>query len=423
MSEQDAALPPRRGDWWSQPRVVLPLAAVLMLLLAIVTPQPSSSGRLGDPRLSAHLAGSLGAKLLAETAERLGWQVVLDDTTRVPARLAGRTVRAVLAPRFEPTPAEAHAVLDAVRAGDGLLLVIEGRGALADSLGVATRSGDWIFRAPTSDVRTCGPTRDFVAPLWSDSRVHLLALAWRGAPPIDVVRFAPLGASEHAPRAREGQVRDAAAGIAFGRGRVVIVSDPDLLRNDVLRRCDWGADVAAVRMLEWLRAGGDEPRAVLAFDEFHQGFGPHPSTLGVTRDFLWRHPVGRSILAVVIAALLLLWARAPRALPPSDVDHIQRRDPLEQVDALAHAYEQVRGTRTVVATLLHGLRGRVERGGLSRSRSDDEFLAAVVERDPERSADVELVRHGLGHTISDRDLLAGSDALRRMEASLTTTLA
>lgn len=423
MSERDAALPPPRGDWWSQPRVVLPLAAVLMLLLAIVTPQTSSSGRLGDQRLSAHLAGSLGAKLLAETASRLGWRVVLDDATPAPARLTGTTVHAVLAPRVALTPEEAHVVLDAVRAGDGLLLVIERRSALADSLGVTTPSRDGIFRAGPLDVGTCQPGREFVAPLWSDEQVHLLPLAWRGVPPTDLVRFAPLGAAGREARAHDGRVGDAAVGMTLGGGRVVIVSDPDLLRNDVIRRCDWGADVAAVRMLEWLRAGGDEPRTVLAFDEFHQGFGPHPSMLGVTREFLWRHPVGRSILAVVIAALLLLWARAPRALPPSDIEHIQRRDPLEQVDALAHAYEQVRGTRTVVATLLHGLRGRVERGGLSRSRSDDDFLAAAVDRESTRSVDVELVRHALGHTISDRDLLAVSDALRRIEASLTTTLA
>ena len=37
----------------------------------------------------------------------------------------------------------------------------------------------------------------------------------------------------------------------------MVVADPDLLRNDVLRYCKWGVDVLTVRMLEWLRAGGE----------------------------------------------------------------------------------------------------------------------------------------------------------------------
>ena len=65
----------------------------------------------------------------------------------------------------------------------------------------------------------------------------------------------------------------------FGRGRVAIVSDPDQLRNDVLRECTWNAGVTAIRMLEWV----DPARTRrLVFDEYHQGYGPHasPRTFG-----------------------------------------------------------------------------------------------------------------------------------------------
>src|SRR5205085_1726490 len=71
--------PPRRADWWARPRVVLPIVAALVVLVALLTPQPDS-GRTGDQRLSSHLAGALGARLLYETADRLGWHVSQRDT-------------------------------------------------------------------------------------------------------------------------------------------------------------------------------------------------------------------------------------------------------------------------------------------------------------------------------------------------------
>jgi uncharacterized membrane protein len=74
--------------------------------------------------------------------------------------------------------------------------------------------------------------------------------------------------------------------LAAGRGRIVVIADPDLLRNDVLRHCDWGVDVLTVRMLEWLRASDGPPRTTLAFDEYHQGYGSRPSVFSVTGAFL-----------------------------------------------------------------------------------------------------------------------------------------
>jgi hypothetical protein len=114
---------------------------------------------------------------------------------------------------------------------------------------------------------------------------------------------------------------------------VVVVADPDMLRNDVLARCSWGADVIAMQMLEWLRAGGSQPRATLVFDEYHQGFGHRESLLHVVWSFLAGHPVGRALLALIAAALVWLLANGPRAIPPHDREVVERRDPLEQVDA------------------------------------------------------------------------------------------
>jgi hypothetical protein len=403
------------ADWWVRPRVVLPIIGVLVLLVALLTPQ-TNGGRTGDQRLSTHLTGALGARLLYETAGRLGWQVSQRDDQPGPASAAGTTIHAVLAPPIALSPEEAHAYLQAVRGGDALLLVLDERSPLADSLGVSHSTGGGVLDIASADTVGCPATSRLVPPLWLNGRPLLYSLRWTDR----AVTPRRLFATSHAELGAQGG--DAAAGFALGQGRVVVVSDPDLLRNDVLRRCDWGADVRVVRMLEWLRDGGPAPRSAIVFDEYHQGFGHRASVLDTTRRFLVEHPVGRTILQVALAALVLLLAVGPRALPPADVVRVERRDPLEQIDALAHAYEQVRATRTLAARLVHGVRSRVERGwSASRARPDGEFLADVEHEVPALAGDVALVRRALGETLPERSLPELGAALQRIEQSLSRT--
>ncbi len=403
------------GDWWARPKIVLPIVGAFVILLALLTPQ-QSTGRLGDQRLSAHLSGLLGARALAETAARLGFNVVRRDSVGSPAASGtrGHTIHAVLAPPVRLTGAEAHAYLEAVRAGDGLLLVFDGRNALSDSLGLWRTPGGILYRAPGDSV-ACR-RRDLRPTLWPDGKVHLYGLRWLRGAPVGHVVLAALQ-SDSGVVAHAGA---AAAGFAFGRGRVVVIPDPDLLRNDVLRRCEWGADVLAVGMLEWLRAGGGAPRRTLVFDEFHQGFGPQPSVVGTAARFLIDHPVGRGLLTFAIAGLVWLAAVAPRPLPPRDTGVVERRDPLEQVEALAHAYQQVGATRTIVTRLLHGLRERVHRGSATaRRHSDDTFLADVEASDPSLRGDIALIRRALREPVTPGELPDIGGALRRLEHSLS----
>lgn len=409
------------SDWWTRPRFVLPLVGALVVLLALLTPQPSL-GRTGDPRLSTHLAGSLGARAFAELAERFGFRVVRRDSAGAPVGGGrGRTIHAVLAPPMAITGPEAHAYLDAVRAGDAMLLVFDDRNALSDSLGLWRTPGGTLYRMPDDDSEC--HRRDLTPPFWPDGKVHLYGVRFLRGVPADVVTLAALQSTSAASIVSRDAL-DAAAGFAFGRGRIVAIADPDFLRNDVLRRCEWGADVLAMRVLEWLRAGGDEPRTSLLFDEFHHGYGRSPSARRTVARFLVAHPVGRGILALVAAGLLLLAASAPRPLPPRDAERVERRDPLEQVDALAHAYQQVGATRTITSRLLHGVRSRVDHGSpTARLRTDDAFLAAVEASAPSRDPDVAVIRRALREPVAARDLEDVGAALRRIEESLTTASA
>jgi hypothetical protein len=213
-------------------------------------------------------------------------------------------------------------------------------------------------------------------------------------------------------------------GFPLGRGRVVVLSDPDLLRNDVIRVCNWGADVAVVRMLEYLRTG-PVPRRLMIFDEYHQGFGAHPGTMRAIALYLSRTPSGHALGQVLLAGLVLLLALGPRALPPRDTERVERRSPLEHVSALASAYEQVGATRTAANRLLRGVRRRLERAtqnyGTHRAeQTDDAFLAAALRGDPSLEEDVALIRRSLSATLSQHDFEALGGALRRLETSLLT---
>ncbi|MEP7001341.1 MAG: DUF4350 domain-containing protein [bacterium] len=408
---------PRTREWWTRPAVMLPIVGAVAVMVALITPQ-ATSGRFGDARLSSHLAGSLGARVLHDMSVRLGWRAIRNDSLPAPVAPDGRTIHAVLAPTTPITTSEAHRYLDAVRGGDALLVVADQRNPLTDSLGVTHRKVGGIVSPYEPAKGECSHRLDMTPALWADGRVHLFGVRWLRNSQRAQIHFAPL-AYESVQSSDPG---DAAVGFSLGAGRVVVVGDPDMLRNDVLRHCAWGLDVIAVNMLEWLRAGGPTPRTTIAFDEYHQGFGSRTSVSSVTAEFLVDHPVGRALLGCVLAALVLLLAVSPRAVRPREITRIERRDPLEQVDALAHAYEQVRATRTITARLLRGLRWRVERGGAgARARADTDFLDAVVQRTPTLGTDVALVRRALGETIADRDLPEVGAALRRIEHTLTTT--
>lgn len=409
----------RKKEWWVQPGIVLPVLATILLVIVLLTPE-SAAGRFGDARLSSHFAGPLGARALKDVAMRFGWRVHMRDSTAVPTGAPGVTVHAVLTPALPVTPAQAHRYLEAVRQGDALLISLGDRNALSDSLGFRHTRSNGVLVTHPADSAGCGVRRrDFMPTLWPDGVPHLNSLApVRPQPPETVVlaevRPSRLAASQ--------ALRETAVGFPLGRGRVVVVADPDLLRNDVLRRCGWGADVIAMRTLEWLRAGGDQPRSTLEFDEFHQGFGPITSSTAVVRHFLGGHPVGRTILQFGLAALVLLLALAPRPIAPRRRPRTERRDPLEQADALAHAYQQVHATRTATQRLVHGARSRVERAGRRvRTDSDSDFLALAAAMDAERAADVALVQRALRAPAAGDTLPEIGAALRRIEVSLSTT--
>jgi hypothetical protein len=429
------ATPPHRPRRL-RPSVALPIIAGAVILVALLTPE-QTGGRSGDPRLSSRSTDSQGASVLYELAGRLGWRtsrrvvdtIPLGDTT---------SVLVLLDPPVALTAMETHEVLDRVRRGAGLLYVLGDFGAMADSLGFGLRrpgrpgpvltpellvGGAGRLVAP--DTASCPERGEGLLraglPFWPDGETFIRAIRWKGSPPAGAESLATVRTFT---RVSSNETSPAAVGFPLGRGRVAVAADPDLLRNDVLRVCRWGADVAAVRILEYLSVGapGGGRRERLVFDEYHQGYGEHPGTMrGIVR-YLGKTSSGHLILQLAGAGLVLLLAIGPRLLPPRASERIERRSPLEHVDALAQAYRAVGATRTATSRLVHGVRRRVEHslGSRSGAASDDAFLAWAEQRAPTRAEDVALVRQALAKPISRRELETVGQALRRLEVALTS---
>jgi hypothetical protein len=417
-----------------RPRIALSAIAVLIIIVALLTPE-ATGGRTGDARLSTRSTDPQGASVLYELARRLGWRV----SQRVADSIAlGDTasVHLVLDPPVPPSASETHQLLDRVRRGAALVFVA-GTGPLADSLGLGSRvprAGSVIGTAQilvgtsgplvVDDTMRCDRHAEGILsaglPFWPDKQTHILALRWKGPMP-DGSRVL---ATVRTVNGFAGNELPAAIGFPLVRGRVVVAADPDLLRNDVLRVCRWGADVAAVRMLEYASGGAPDGgrRDGLVFDEYHQGHGDQPGTVRGIMTYLGRTASGHLVLQLAAAGLVVLLALGPRLLPPRAAERIERRSPLEHVDALARAYRAVGASRTATARLVHGVRRRVEHalGGQSGATSDETFLAWARDRAPARAADVDVIRQALARPVSKRELETVGLALRRLERSLTS---
>jgi hypothetical protein len=387
------------------PKIALPVIAAA--LIAAILLQPTTAPQSLFPRgvLSSDSATPGGARGLYEIAGRLGWP---ESRRRAAftAPLDSDRVYLVLDPPMSPTIREAHTILDAVRRGAGLVYIVtESEGsALNDSLHVGVARGRVMVPQPPLDC----PQEDAGSPvpMWADDSVRLYSIKRSRAWPDDTALFVSVQSDT------DKTTSPAAVGYQFGQGRVVVVADADLLRNDVIRVCRYGLGPAAVRMLDYASAG---KRPVLVFDEHH--FGARPRLWSAVGNFLTETSEGRTLAQVAVAALILLAAAAWRPVAPTSRTRIERRSALEHVAALARAYARVNATRTAVRRLVRGLRRRHSRKGV---RNDEAYLRGVAAQNPPLADDVQHILHGVSDGITPAELLAVGRAVDHIDKVLGT---
>jgi hypothetical protein len=389
-----------------RPAVALPVLAVIVVVVALFTPEPVERGR-GD--VSTYSRTESGGRLAYDLSSRLGWRVgrrlaPLDTATEA------RIVHVVLAPGEDIGVSETHHLLESIRRGGGLIASVDEGSALADSLRVATGGRLGRFVGPTEQ-DDCRDTHERRGGIFATPPV-IGSIVWHRPQPPDLVTFANVVV-------RQREILPAVVGFGLGRGRVALASDPEIFTNDVVRVCQWQADVVLARVLEFVRGDAGPRRTTLVFDEYHHGYGTHPGSLRAIGQYLARTPSGHVFVQLVLAGLVLLLAVAPRPIVPRDPERMIRRSPLEHADALAHAYGEVGAARTVVSRLVDGLRRRVGRFVGLVNADNESFLDALATTRPALSEDLRRVRDALDNGASTRELVAVGGALRRIEQLLT----
>jgi hypothetical protein len=408
---------PTKPPLMHRPAVLLSGIAAVITVVALLAPDWTTSDT--DARLTTLSSHRMGARLLHDLADRLGWDVERRMTRHPPPDTA--VIHAVLGGVTPFRKEDVGRLLDRVRAGAALLVIASGTASVfGDSLRARSHTSGY---APNADsLRTvCPRRRPLRMRYWPGNNAYLRTIQWRGAAPDSMIAFI-----EATPEPPPGQKRTmlpspAIVGFPYGRGRVVLALDADVVRNDALRGCNYGLEVAAVRALEYLRDGGAALRTRVVFDEYHQEYGDQPGAMTTIGRYLSRTSSGNTLLQLCIAGLLVLIALGPRALPPRAVVRIERRSPFEHVDALGRAYMLVGASRTATSRLVRGLRRRVEPGAFrsTRTLTAEAFLDHVVRDYPALAADAATVRTALANRVSARDFVHVGEALAKLESSLT----
>ena len=405
------------ASWWLRPRFVFSALATVVVIAVLLA--PSAEMGTDEPYLTSYSFARNGARGFHDIAARLGWRV---ERRLQPFRGSVDSVAtyAVLMPPIDLTSAEVSALLGAVRAGAGLIVIPATGSPIADSLGLrqSRRSGSAIsttWATDSQDVadstgaglakepRDDAPDDEDYAALYDLELRHVLETT--RPLPDSTVSFLS------GRRLGESAKRSIVLGRTLGRGRVVAVADPRLLLNDRMR--DSGFAELPVRLLEWL---SPQQRGPVIFDEYHQGFGRHASLTRTVGRGLVHTPAGRAIVVLGVAALLLLLSRAIRPMPPRPRQRIERRSPLEHVTALARAYEQVGATRTAARSLVRGLRRRRIAG--RRAAPDADLLRALAERHPGISAEVDRILVATETPVPASELLAVGRAIATIERTI-----
>ena len=341
----DAPAPPRQRDWWARPKVVLPFVGAHRLArrAAHAGAEPWVVSVTRDCRRTSR-ARSARAALARDRGVDSGTAWCRGTARAVPDSgvARGGTIHAVLAPPMEIDAAGGSrlprarcaaatrcSTCSTVATHSPIRCTSPPRAAVACS--ACRRTTRPVAERCTRSCRRSGRTARCTCTDCSGSAGRAGARGIRAA-------IGPAGRWSHAVCGAGGRSSRS------GAGRVVVVADPDLLRNDVLRRCSWGADVIAMRMLEWLRAGGTQPRSDARVRRVSPGLrASRVAACTWCASFLAGHPVGRTLLADrARRAGAAARRRAARRSRRVDRERVERRDPLEQVDALAHAYQQVR---------------------------------------------------------------------------------
>jgi len=200
---------------------------------------------------------------------------------------------------------------------------------------------------------------------------------------------------------------------AYGRGRIVILSDPYVVSNAGINRAD------NLFLATNAVTGGLKGR--VAFDEFHHGYGE-------TRNRLFAYFGGTPVLWMfaqgALVALALVWTRGRRFARPLPSPRPDRRSKLEFVSSMAELQQRARAYDLAVENIYQRTRRALARyAGLPATAAAAQIAERVAARSGRDRARLEaLLREcedaAAGAPLGARRALQLARALRELERDL-----
>jgi hypothetical protein len=198
----------------------------------------------------------------------------------------------------------------------------------------------------------------------------------------------------------------------YGRGRVILLSDPYIVTNTGIRAND--NLQLAINVLTTYDG-------LIAFDEYHQG-------RGITRNAFASYFSGTPVLAiaaqVVLLVLLVLWTNARRFGRPLPLPYVDRRSSLEFVASMAELQERSRAFDLAIENIYARTRRVLARyAGVDYNSSRSEIAALVAARSSLDAHQLETLMRQCEDTINGepihwRQAIALVKRLRAVERKL-----
>ncbi len=272
-------------------------------------------------------------------------------------------------------------------------------------------------------------TRDVeqVAPSRFAARLHINPVAQEhaqenvpvgGANKDEPPRVADERRAAHAPveHIRDGREGEGALLVdyAYGRGRIVVLSDPFIVANGGISRAD--NLQLAVNVVS-----GAMPEGIIAFDEYHQG-------LGATRNRTLSYFAGTPVVGIFAQAAFIIaavmWSRGRRFARPLPAPRVDRRSNLEFVASMAELQHRAHAYDLAVENVYTRTRRALARyGAAPATASYREIAARVSARSGREGARIESLMRECEDTIAGepttaRKTLALIARLRELERDL-----
>ncbi|MDT5270563.1 MAG: hypothetical protein QOH49_2749 [Acidobacteriota bacterium] len=168
---------------------------------------------------------------------------------------------------------------------------------------------------------------------------------------------------------------------AYGRGRIVVLSDPYVVSNAGINRAD------NLFLAAGVVTGGLKGR--IAFDEFHQGYGE-------TQNQVFAYLRGTPILWMfgqgALVALALVWTRGRRFARAIPAPRPDRRSKLEFVSSMAELQQRARAYDLAVENVYQRTRRALARyAGLPATAGPAQLAARVAARSGRDRATLEAL--------------------------------